>query len=236
MNQPKNPDALKRFLRIVPLCDGVRTSSEIAGILNENVKYVQKMMLKYNLPRRVPSKVPSHRNGFYKCGRHVNKDGYADVICPIQHIRMANKNGRVLEHRLVVARKIGRNLLPHEVVDHIDGIRLHNHEDNLRLFSSNAEHLSKTLSSKIPQWSDDGMVALDLSRRRHEDYQPVDTHRLKVKQGDARLIEILRTALKFGIDSPYLLGTHHHLEKAGISDLSDSNLKRALDDLYRKYA
>lgn len=236
MNQPNNPTALARFQKIVPMCDGIRSSTEIADMLNENAKYVQKMMLKFDLPRRVQSAVPSHRNGFYKVGRHINKDGYASVICPKKWILMANLNGRILEHRLVVAQKIMRNLLPLEVVDHIDGIRLHNDPLNLRLFSSNAEHLRLTLSGSIPKWSDSGKVALDLTRRRSLAYQPVDTHLLKVRQGDARLIEILRSALKLGIDSPYLLGTHHHLTKAGIVDFSRSSLILALDGLYHKYA
>lgn len=236
MNHPKNPAAKARFDKVVPLCDGIRSSGEIAEILNENTKYIQKMMLRYDLPRRPQSAVPPHRNIFYKCGRHINKDGYATVICPPEYRDMANKTGRVLEHRLVMARKISRNLLPHEVVDHIDGIRLHNHQDNLRLFASNSEHLSQTISGKIPQWSKEGLHALDLSRRKLEAHRRVDTHLLKVKQGDARLLEILHTALKFGIDSPYLLGSSHHLEKAGISGFSRSNLERALVDLYRKYA
>lgn len=236
MKYPKNPDALVRLLRVVPLCDGVRTSSEIAEQLGENTKYIQKMMLRYNLPRRVASVVPAERNGFYKNGRHINKDGYASVICPAEWRGMANLNGRVLEHRLMVAQKIGRNLLPLEVVDHIDGIRLHNSPDNLRLFASNADHLRTTISGNVPQWSAAGKVALDLTRRRSEDYQPVDTHLLKVRQGDARLLEILRAALKFGIDSPFLLGSCHHLGKAGISDFSHSSLERALADLYQRYA
>ncbi len=236
MNQPKDPAALARFLKAVPFCDGVRSSAEISDILDENHKYIQKMMLKYNLPRRPRSVVPSERNGFYKTGRHINKDCYASVICPCEYKGMANKNGRILEHRLVVAQKIGRNLLPLEVVDHIDGICLHNHPSNLRLFDSNADHLRSTLSGNIPRWSGAGSVALDLSRRRSLAYQPVDTHLTKVKQGDARLIEILRSALLLGIDNPFLLGTHHHLMKAEIDYSSRSNLERALDDLYRKYA
>src|SRR5690554_5920533 len=99
MNQPKKPAALARFQRIVPLCDGVRSSSEIAEMLDENTKYIQKMMLKYNLPRRPKDVVPPHRNRFYKCGRHINKDGYASVVCPDQYKGMLNKNGRILEHR-----------------------------------------------------------------------------------------------------------------------------------------
>lgn len=236
MNHPKNPEAKARFDKIVPLCDGVRSSTEIAEILGENPKYIQKMMLKFDLPRRVQSAVPSHRNVFYKCGRHINKDGYASVICPVSHYGMANKNGRVLEHRLVVAQEIGRNLQSHEVVDHKNGIRLHNDPSNLRLFDSNADHLRETISGSVPQWSEKGKEALDLSRRKSSAYRPVDIHLLKVKQGDARLIEILRAALLLGIDSPYLLGSSHHLKKAGISDFSHSSLKLSLGDLYRKYA
>lgn len=236
MSHPKDPRAKARFDRVASMCDGVLSSVQIAEALGENVKYVQKMMLRYNLPRRKQSSVPSERNRFYVCGRHINKDGYASVICPPEFRSMSNKNGRVLEHRLVLAQKIGRSLQPREVVDHIDGIRLHNHPRNLRLFESNAHHLKATITGNVPQWSELGKAALDLSRRRSQDYQPVDTHLLKVKQGDARLIEILRAALKLGISSPYLLGSSHHLKKAGISDLSDSSLKRALDDLYRKYA
>lgn len=236
MNQPKNPAALARFLKIVPYCDGIRTSSEIADALNENTKYIQKMMLKYDLPRRKTGIVPPHRNVFYKCGRSINKDGYASVICPVDYLGMAMSNGRVLEHRMVLARKIGRNLQPQEVVDHIDGIRLHNNPDNLRLFSCNADHLRATITGKIPQWSADGLAALNSARHQEVASQHVDNHLLKVKQGDARLIEILRAALLLGIDSPFLLGSSHHLEKAGISDFSHSSLKRALADLYRKYA
>jgi len=236
MNQPKNPTALKRFLNISQFCDGILSSSEIAEKAGDNSKYVKKMMLRYNLPRRMVNVVPPHRNRFYKCGRHINKDGYVSVICPKSHLQMANKNGRVLEHRLVMSEKIGRNLHTHEVVDHIDGIKLHNIPSNLRLFQSNGDHLRETLKGNCPQWSEAGLIVLNSTRQEQLAGQRVDTHLLKVKQGDARLIEILRAALLLGIDSPFLLGSSLHLEKAGISDFSDSNLKRALDDSYRKYA
>jgi hypothetical protein len=46
---------------------------------------------------------------------------------------MARKNGYVLEHRLIMARKLGRCLTRKEKVHHIDGNRPHNDETNLEL-------------------------------------------------------------------------------------------------------
>lgn len=53
---------------------------------------------------------------------------------------MANKNGWVLLHRVVMAKSIGRDLRPEEVVHHIDGDKTNNNLSNLMLFPNNAEH------------------------------------------------------------------------------------------------
>ena len=52
--------------------------------------------------------------------------------------------------------QLGRYLEPEEVVDHIDGDTSNNELSNLRLFSSNAEHLRVTLAGRTPNWSEDG--------------------------------------------------------------------------------
>ncbi len=54
---------------------------------------------------------------------------------------MATKEGYVMEHRLVVARQIGRPLSPREVVHHKDSNRQNNDPLNLELLPSQSEHM-----------------------------------------------------------------------------------------------
>jgi hypothetical protein len=133
-------------------------------------------------------------------------------------------------------KNLGRYLDPSEIVDHIDGLRLHNNQDNLRLFSSNAEHLKATISGRVPSWSAEGIHRLQLSRSQMITGQPVHKYGEMKRSGDARLREILLAMIALGKDSPHLLGTTHHLKKAGIVDFSRPSLIHALDELSLKYA
>lgn len=66
----------------------------------------------------------------WKGGRAKSGD-YITVLSP--NHPFANYNGRVLEHRLVMEKKIGRFLFPFETVHHKDGIGSNNKPSNLEL-------------------------------------------------------------------------------------------------------
>jgi hypothetical protein len=72
-------------------------------------------------------------SGGYK--KHAKKrDGYVWVTIP-----ELSRNGgakAILEHRYVMSKHLGRDLLPEETVHHINGIRSENQIENLELFSS----------------------------------------------------------------------------------------------------
>jgi hypothetical protein len=66
-----------------------------------------------------------------KYGPLTDGHGYVRVWAP-DHPRA--HAGRVLEHRLVMERLLGRELLPTESVHHINGHRTDNRPDNLELW------------------------------------------------------------------------------------------------------
>lgn len=92
------------------------------------------------VPLRAPGFHRGEKHPGWVGGRHFADDGYIRVWVPSDSpfASMAQKHGDAsggycLEHRLVMARKLGRVLLPQETVHHVDGDRMNNSLENLQL-------------------------------------------------------------------------------------------------------
>ena len=219
--------------QIVALSDGHRSSTEIASLVGLTPRYVRKVMKKLGLPRLPEGAKRGERNHQWKTGRSIDADGYVSIPAPVDHPH-ARCIGRILEHRHAMEQKLGRYLQPEEVVDHIDGLTLYNHPDNLRLFASNAEHFAETATG-ARSWSAAGRQNIGARTDLGVEIERVDTYAQMKASGDVRSRQILLAALKLGTDSPYLSGTHHHTKKAGIDLTARPTIQRALDDLSAKW-
>lgn len=94
--------------------------------------FISRVIRKYGQARPTPTGA-NHPN--WKGGRYVDSAGYVRVLLsPGDPLRsMALKEGHVLEHRVVMARSLGRPLAPRETVHHINGDRSDNRLENLQI-------------------------------------------------------------------------------------------------------
>ena len=96
---------------------------------------------------------PAWKGGVTYFRKHGNYKPIKYVRCPKRFRRMARKDGYVMEHRLLVARAIGRGLKRTEVVHHIDHDPQNNALSNLQLFVSNQAHkLYEAHGTPEPVW------------------------------------------------------------------------------------
>ena len=72
-------------------------------------------------------------NGNWKGGVNRHASGYLKELA--KGHPYADKNGYVMQHRLVMERTLGRTLLPKERVHHKNGVRSDNRPENLELWS-----------------------------------------------------------------------------------------------------
>jgi hypothetical protein len=104
---------------------------------------IQRIAKRLGLPKRTTGpkrgdRHPCWRGGKKQVGRYM-------YIYTPDHPN-TTKSRYMLEHRLVMEKKIGRFLGPKEVVHHKDGNPLNNVIENLVLYQTNGEHLYDELS------------------------------------------------------------------------------------------
>ena len=96
---------------------------------------------------------PAWKGGVTYFRKHGNYKPIKYVRCPVEFLPMARKDGYVMEHRLFVARAVGRCLLRSEVVHHRNHDPQDNRLENLELFVSNQAHkLYEAQGTPDPIW------------------------------------------------------------------------------------
>lgn len=82
----------------------------------------------------------------------IASNGYVLIYVGKEH-HLADIRGYAYEHRLVAEKKIGRRLLPGEIVHHVDENKQNNKPENIEVISSIAEHKvhhRKNADRKLP--------------------------------------------------------------------------------------
>ena len=99
-------------------------------------------------------------------GGHYISNGYVFVwLAPDDFFYpMANNKSYVLEHRLVVAKALGRNLHLWEIVHHKNGVRDDNRIENLQLISDDRHTQITILEAQIKRLKTENQELKDIIR------------------------------------------------------------------------
>ena len=92
----------------------------------------------WNKGERCPQ-LSGKNNGNWKNGKKKHSQGYIYLLKPDHPF--CNKDGYILEQRLIIEAQIGRYLLPTEHCHHLNEVKDDNRPENLMGFVSNSAHI-----------------------------------------------------------------------------------------------
>lgn len=109
------------------------SQAKIAAIFNTSQPVISRVLQEQSVIVEKNARGENHGN--WVGGRVVTGSGYVQVMVSSDDPMavMRNRQGYVLEHRLVMARALGRPLTEYESVHHLDGDHLKNDLSNLQL-------------------------------------------------------------------------------------------------------
>lgn len=141
--------------RIIRAGGSIRGKSEAAKLAVENGSYSRRKVGARNYTPEFCKKISDHRKAWWAeraKGTRINSNGYMEYT-------QGDMEGRLV-HVVEMEKRIGRRILPDEVVHHIDGNRSNNESDNLALMTSSGHsrmhRLQEAMDGRAPLRSQDG--------------------------------------------------------------------------------
>ena len=136
----KKPFTWATLQEVVAMLEAGKSCRQIAIEIGTYPQYVASFLRDHGIEPPDARTRRGSANPITKSGRTVGSEGYVSVILDEHEYHLnSGRRGRsrnyMLEHRLVMARHLGRALYPHENVHHKNGDRADNRLENLELWT-----------------------------------------------------------------------------------------------------